>query len=147
SLPIGKPIGDRRMYVLDAAMNVAPIGVVGEAFIAGASVARGYLRRPDLTAERFVPDPYSAAGGGRLYRTGDLVRWRRDGTIEFIGRNDDQVKVRGFRIELGEIEARLVEYDGASKEAVVAQEDVAGSKRLVAYYTEGATTLQQSDGG
>jgi amino acid adenylation domain-containing protein len=147
SLPIGQPIGDRRMYVLDAAMNVVPIGVVGEAFIGGASVARGYLRRPDLTAERFVPDPYSAEGGARLYRTGDLVRWRRDGTIEFVGRNDDQVKVRGFRIELGEIEARLLEYDGVREVAVVAQEDVAGSKRLLAYYTEGASDLQQSDGG
>ena len=147
SLPIGKPIGDRRMYVLDQAMNVAPVGVVGEAYVAGASVARGYLRRPDMTAERFVPDPYSVEGGGRLYRTGDLVRWRRDGVIEFVGRNDLQIKVRGFRIELGEIEARLLEY-GAVREAVVAaQEDVAGSKRLVAYYTEGVSDFQQSDGG
>ncbi len=147
SLPIGKPIGDRRMYVLDQAMNVVPVGVVGEAYVGGASVARGYLRRADLTAERFVPDPYSAEGGGRLYRTGDLVRWRRDGTIEFVGRNDFQVKVRGFRIELGEIEARLLEYCGVREAAVVAQEDVAGSKRLVAYYTEGANGFQQSDDG
>ena len=146
SLPIGKPIGDRRMYVLDRAMNVAPVGVVGEAYVAGASVARGYLRRPDMTAERFVPDPYSAEGGGRLYRTGDLVRWRREGVIEFVGRNDFQVKVRGFRIELGEIEARLLEYGGVREAAVVAQEDAVGSKRLVAYYTEGASDFQQSDG-
>ena len=136
SLPIGKPIGDRRMYVLDAAMNVMPVGVVGEGYIAGASVARGYLQRPDLTAERFVPDPYSAQGGGRLYRTGDRVRWRRDGTIEFVGRNDFQVKVRGYRIELPEIEARLLEYAGVGEAVVVAQEGAAGSKRLVAYYTE-----------
>ena len=136
SLPIGKPIGDRRMYVLDGAMNVAPVGVVGEAYIAGASVARGYLQRPDLTAERFVPDPYSAKSGSRLYRTGDLVRWRRDGTIEFVGRNDFQVKVRGFRIELPEIEARLLEYAGVGEAVVIAQEGAAGSKRLVAYYTE-----------
>ena len=146
SLPIGKPIGDRRMYVLDQAMNVAPVGVVGEAYVAGASVARGYLRRPDMTAERFVPDPYSAEGGGRLYRTGDLVRWRREGMIEFVGRNDLQVKVRGFRIELGEIESRLLEYGGVREAVVVAQEDVAGSKRLVAYYTEGVSDFQQSDG-
>ncbi len=133
SLPIGKPIGDRRMYVLDAAMNLAPIGVVGEAYIAGASVARGYLRRGDLTAERFVPDPYSAEGGGRLYRTGDLVRWRRDGTIEFVGRNDFQVKVRGFRIELGEIEAILQQQSGVRGCAVVAKSGSNGSKKLVAY--------------
>src|SRR5579864_6019784 len=146
SLPIGKPIGDRRMYVLDGAMKAVPVGVVGEAYIGGASVARGYLRRPDLTAEKFVPDPHSAEGGGRLYRTGDLVRWRKDGTIEFVGRNDFQVKVRGFRIELGEIEARLLEY-GEVKEAVaVVQEDAAGSKRLVAYYTEGTNDFQQSNG-
>ena len=147
SLPIGKPIGDRRMYVLDQAMNVVPVGVVGEAYIGGASVARGYLRRADLTAERFVPDPHSAEGGGRLYRTGDLVRWRRDGTIEFVGRNDFQVKVRGFRIELGEIEAILQQQSGVREAAVVAQEDAVGSKRLVAYYTEGANGFQQSDDG
>jgi len=146
SLPIGKPIGDRRMYVLDAAMNLAPVGVVGEAYIAGASVARDYLQRPDLTAERFVPDPYSTQGGGRLYRTGDLVRWRRDGTIEFVGRNDFQVKVRGFRIELPEIEARLLEYAGVGEAVVVAQEGAAGSKRLVAYYTESASHLHQRNG-
>src|SRR5579864_7603526 len=146
SLPIGKPIGDRRMYVLDRWMNVAPVGVVGEGFIGGASVARGYLLRPDLTAERFVPDPYSAKVGERLYRTGDLVRWRKDGTIEFVGRNDFQVKVRGFRIELAEIEARLVGYDGVREAVVVAQEDAAGGKRLVAYYTEGAIDLQQING-
>ena len=147
SLPIGKPIGDRRMYVLDQAMNVAPVGVVGETYIGGASVARGYLRRADMTAERFVPDPHSKEGGERLYRTGDLVRWRKDATIEFVGRNDFQVKVRGFRIELGEIEARLLEYAGVSEAVVVAQEDVAGSKRLVAYYTQGANGFQQNNGG
>jgi len=141
SLPIGKPIGDRRMYVLDPWMNVTPVGVVGEGFIGGASVARGYLQRPDMTAERFVPDPYSGEVGGRLYRTGDLVRWRKDGTIEFVGRNDYQVKVRGFRIELAEIEARLLEYDGVRHAVVVAQEDVAGGKRLVAYYTEQQSAL------
>jgi amino acid adenylation domain-containing protein len=143
SLPIGKPIGDRRMYVLDRWMNVTPIGVVGEAYIGGASVGRGYMGKADMTAERFVPDPNGVEEGGRLYRTGDLVRWRKDGTIEFVGRNDFQVKVRGFRIELSEIEARLLEYDGVREAVVVAQEDVAGGKRLVAYYTEGAIDLQQ----
>ena len=147
SLPIGKPIGDRRMYVLDRWMNVTPVGVVGEGFIGGASVARGYMGRPDMTAERFVPDPYSAQGGERLYRTGDLVRWRRDGTIEFVGRNDFQVKVRGFRIELGEIEARLLEYDGVKESVVVAQEDAVGGKRLVAYYTEQHSAVSSEHSG
>ncbi len=146
SLPIGQPIGDRRMYVLDPSMNLAPIGVVGEAFIGGAAVARGYLRRPDLTAERFVPDPFTEQGGRRLYRTGDLVRWRKDGTIEFVGRADFQVKVRGFRIELNEIEERLLEFDGICEAVVVAHGDAAAEKRLVAYYTEGASGLQQSNG-
>ncbi len=146
SLPIGQPIGDRRMYVLDPSMNLTPIGVVGEAFIAGASVARGYLRRPDLTAEQFVPDPHTGRDGGRLYRTGDLVRWRRDGTIEFVGRNDSQVKVRGFRIELTEIEERLLEFEGVREAVVVAHGDTAAEKRLVAYYTEGANGFDQSNG-
>src|ERR1043166_6467186 len=146
SLPIGQPIGDRRMYVLDRWMNVAPLGVVGEGFIGGASGARGYMGRAEMTAERFVPDPYSEKGGGRLYRTGDLLRWRKDGAIEFVGRNDFQVKVRGFRIELGEIEARLLAYDGLREAVVVAHEDVAGSKRLVAYYTEGSIGRQHING-
>ncbi len=133
SLPIGKPVGDRRMYVLDRGMRVVPVGVVGEGYIGGASVARGYMRHPELTAEKFVPDPYGGERGGRLYRTGDLVRWRKDGTLEFVGRNDYQVKVRGFRIELGEIEARLQKLDGVRACAVVAKTSANGSKRLVAY--------------
>ncbi len=133
SLPIGKPIGDRRMYVLDQWMNVTPIGVVGEGFIGGASVARGYMGQPQMTAEKFVPDPMGGEMGGRLYRTGDLLRWRKDGTIEFVGRNDFQVKVRGFRIELGEIEAVLHQESGVQGCAVVAKTGVNGSKRLVAY--------------
>jgi amino acid adenylation domain-containing protein len=133
SLPIGKPIGDRRMYVLDRWMNATPVGVVGEGYIGGASVARGYMGRAEMTAERFVPDAYSTKGGERLYRTGDLVRWRTDGTIEFVGRNDFQVKVRGFRIELGEIEAVLQQQSGVQGCAVVAKTAANGSKRLVAY--------------
>ncbi|HET9282375.1 MAG TPA: amino acid adenylation domain-containing protein [Candidatus Angelobacter sp.] len=133
SLPIGKPIGDRRMYVLDVRMRAVPARVIGEAYIGGASVARGYLRRAELTAEKFVPDPYSEEGGGRLYRTGDLVRWRKDGTLEFIGRNDGQVKIRGFRIELTEIEAIVEQQSGVRGCAVVAKAGANGSKRLVAY--------------
>jgi amino acid adenylation domain-containing protein len=133
SLPIGKPIGDRRMYVLDQWMNVTPIGVLGEGFIGGASVARGYMGRPELTAAKFVPDPIGGEVGGRLYRTGDLLRWRKDGTIEFVGRNDFQVKVRGFRIELGEIEAILQHQSGVQGCAVVAKTGVNGSTRLIAY--------------
>ena len=137
SLPIGQPIGDRRVYVLDEGMNVTPVGVAGEGYIGGASVARGYLRRAELTAERFVPDPFSRRGGERLYRTGDLMRWRASGELEFVGRVDHQVKVRGYRIELGEIEARLRECAGVGEAAVVVREDALGEKRLVAYYTCG----------
>ena len=135
SVTIGKPMANTRIYFLDAQGEPVPIGVAGEIHVAGDGVARGYLNRPELTAERFIQDPFSNDPEARLYKTGDLGRWREDGTIEFLGRNDFQVKVRGFRIELGEIEARLAEHPALRETAVLAREDGAGGKRLVAYYT------------
>jgi arthrofactin-type cyclic lipopeptide synthetase C len=120
---------------LDERGEPVPVGVVGEIYIGGTGVALGYLKREELTAERFVADPYAKAGGARMYRTGDLGRWRGDGTIEFCGRNDYQVKVRGYRVELGEIEARLGEVRGVGEAVVVARGEESGEKRLVAYYT------------
>lgn len=133
SPPIGRPVSNTTIYILDRWGHPAPLGVPGELYIGGLQVARGYLHRPELTAERFLPDPFSDDGGARVYRTGDLARYLSDGNIEFLGRIDGQIKIRGYRIEVGEVEALLMRHELVREAVVVAREDSPGNRRLVAY--------------
>ncbi|HEV7401551.1 MAG TPA: amino acid adenylation domain-containing protein [Chthoniobacteraceae bacterium] len=153
SVAIGRPISNTQAYILDAHLQPVPIGVPGELFVGGDGVADGYHRRPELTAERFLPDPFRTEAGARLYRTGDRVRFREDGNIEFLGRMDQQVKIRGYRIEPAEVEAVLLAAPGVREVAVVARESADGDRRLVAYFVgdqvglnghgDGAASLRQ----
>ena len=131
--PIGRPIANTQVYILDAQLQLVPIGVPGELYIGGAGLARGYLNRPELTSDRFIPNPFSNELGSRLYKTGDLARYLPDGNIEFLGRIDHQVKIRGFRIELGEIEAVLSQHPDVQESLVINREEASGNQRLVAY--------------
>jgi non-ribosomal peptide synthetase component F len=132
-IPIGRPIANTQVYLLDRHLQPVPQGIPGELYIGGAGVARSYLNRPGFTAERFIPHLFSDVPGARLDKTGDMARYRPDGHIEFLGRRDYQVKIHGFRVEVGEIEAALRQHSGVGEAVVVAQEETSGDKRLVAY--------------
>ncbi len=144
-VPIGRPLDNTEIYILDANLDPQPIGIPGELCVGGVAVARGYLNRPQLTAERFVPDPFSNGEDALLYRTGDLARWLADGTIDFLGRTDRQIKIRGFRIEPGEIEAVLERRSGIRSAAVIDREDGRGETRLVAYVEPSAAPPDPAD--
>ena len=144
-VPIGRPLANQQVYILDQRLRPVPVGVPGELYIAGDGVTRGYLHRAELTAEKFVPDPFTARAGARMYRTGDLARYRGDGVVEFLGRTDHQVKIRGHRIELGEIETRLTEHPHVRSCVIVPREVGPGDVRLVAYYTADGAAPADAD--
>ena len=142
SVPIGRPIWNVRLYILDEQQQLLPVGVSGELYISGVALGRGYLRRPELTAEKFVPDPHSTEAGARMYRTGDVGRYRGDGVIEYLGRMDEQVKIRGYRVELGEIESELLKVEGIEGAVVVARRAEGGEQQLVAYVVTGGAEVE-----